>query len=88
MGEILVAVNPFERFPIYGPDVQKKYLQAHKDEVPPHVYYIAVNAYEQMLRRKDSQCFVISGESGAGKSETTKFLVAHLIEVGVILFAG
>ena len=40
-----------------------------------------MNAYEDMLRKQKSQCFVISGESGAGKSETTKFLVSHLIEL-------
>jgi myosin heavy subunit len=49
--------------------------------LPPHVYCTAEEAYKSMLRERTSQCCVISGESGAGKSETCKLLVQHLARV-------
>lgn len=82
VGDILLAVNPFEKLDIYTPEAQAKYLQnSHKDDVDPHVYYVASNAYETLLRTQTSQAFVISGESGAGKTETTKYIVNHVIEM-------
>jgi myosin-3 len=64
-----------------------------KDSLPPHIFYMSNNSYETMLRTKSDQCFIIrcnivpfhlltcSGESGAGKTETTKFIVSHLMEL-------
>lgn len=83
VGDILIALNPYERLPLYTPEMQKIYLQPNliKDETPPHAYMLATVSYEAMIRNKAKQCFVISGESGAGKSETTKIIVSHVMEL-------
>lgn len=83
VGDIIYAINPYERLPLYGPETQNLYLapNVQKTDVPPHAYMLATCAYENMLRNKEKQCVVISGESGAGKSETTKHIVAHLMEM-------
>eukprot|EP00052_Salpingoeca_macrocollata_P017135 m.138842 g.138842 ORF g.138842 m.138842 type:complete len:1065 (-) comp20285_c0_seq3:49-3243(-) len=82
VGDILLAVNPYQQLDLYDAEAQRKYTgQIQKREHAPHVFYLANNAYESMLRDKADQCFVISGESGAGKTETTKFIVSHVIEL-------
>eukprot|EP00038_Savillea_parva_P020859 m.32698 g.32698 ORF g.32698 m.32698 type:complete len:1058 (-) comp4913_c0_seq1:120-3293(-) len=81
VGDILIAVNPYTVLPIYQPEVQAKYLRCQRADNDPHIYYLAYNAYEAMLRSKRNQAFVISGESGAGKTESTKFIVNHVIEM-------
>eukprot|EP00053_Salpingoeca_punica_P016252 m.152537 g.152537 ORF g.152537 m.152537 type:complete len:1052 (-) comp16919_c0_seq1:355-3510(-) len=82
VGDILLAVNPFKQLPLYGKDVQNLYKGVvQKNELSPHVFFQTNEAYETLLRDKRDQCFVISGESGAGKTETTKFIVSHVIEL-------
>lgn len=43
-----------------------------------HVFSLAALAYKQMLRYDKSQAIVISGESGAGKTENTKLAMRML----------
>jgi myosin-3 len=74
-------VNPFQAVPLYSEEVRKNYFRGTRDEKPPHLYHLAFDGYENMLRTKTSQSFVISGESGAGKSESTKHIVNHVIEL-------
>jgi len=79
IGPILVAVNPFSFFPIYNPKYAKLYSQSRRlGALPPHIFAIADITYHNMLRIKESQCVVISGESGSGKTESTNFLLHHL----------
>ena len=78
VGEILIAVNPFRFFPIYNPKFINAYNNKNLGSLPPHIFAIADVAYHRMLREKKSQCVVISGESGSGKTESTKLLVHHL----------
>ncbi|KAH3803591.1 hypothetical protein DPMN_131856 [Dreissena polymorpha] len=47
--------------------------------LPPHIYEIAENSYQALLRENQSQCHVISGESGSGKTESCKLIVQHLL---------
>lgn len=83
VGEILIAVNPFRFFPMYNP----KFINAHNNRnlgsLPPHIFAIADVAFHRMLREKKSQCVVISGESGSGKTESTKLIVHHLTALGL-----
>eukprot|EP00118_Oscarella_pearsei_P013161 m.102210 g.102210 ORF g.102210 m.102210 type:complete len:2208 (+) comp37156_c0_seq4:160-6783(+) len=81
VGDILVAVNPFKSLTIYGKKITGVYRRAHKSQVPPHVYAIADTSYHTMLDTLRSQCCVISGESGAGKTETAKYMISQLIEL-------
>ncbi|WKX90047.1 hypothetical protein Q1695_009130 [Nippostrongylus brasiliensis] len=79
IGPILVAVNPFSFFPIYNPKYARLYSQSRKlGTLPPHIFAIADVTYHNMLRIKESQCVVISGESGSGKTESTNHLMSHL----------
>ncbi|KAE9418712.1 hypothetical protein Angca_008849 [Angiostrongylus cantonensis] len=79
IGPILVAVNPFSFFPIYNPKYARLYSQSRKlGSLPPHIFAIADVTYHNLLRIKESQCVVISGESGSGKTECTNHLISHL----------
>ena len=82
VGEILIAVNPFRFFPIYNPKYINAYTNRNLGSLPPHIFAIADVAYHRMLKEKRSQCVVISGESGSGKTESTKLLVHHLTTLG------
>ncbi|CCD71914.1 Unconventional myosin-IXa-like [Caenorhabditis elegans] len=82
IGPILVAVNPFCFFPIYNPKYARLYFQSKRlGSLPPHIFAIADVCYHNMLRIKENQCVVISGESGSGKTESTNHLMSHLISL-------
>ncbi|KAI9078793.1 hypothetical protein K1719_039251 [Acacia pycnantha] len=82
-GNILIAVNPFQRLPhLYGHDVMEKYKGAAIDELTPHPFAIADSAYRMMLNEGTSQAILVSGESGAGKTESTKMLMHYLAFMG------
>ncbi|KAM5326969.1 unconventional myosin-VIIb isoform 1-T1 [Glossophaga mutica] len=80
-GSILVAVNPFQVLPLYTREQVQLYYNCHVGELPPHVFAIANNCYFNMKRNKKDQCCIISGESGAGKTETTKLILQFLATV-------
>ncbi|XP_042850117.1 unconventional myosin-VIIb isoform X3 [Panthera tigris] len=80
-GSILVAVNPFQVLPLYTLEQVQLYYNHHMGELPPHVFAIANNCYFNMKRNKRDQCCIISGESGAGKTETTKLILQFLATV-------
>ncbi|CAN9502072.1 unnamed protein product [Ophioblennius macclurei] len=79
VANILIAVNPYCDIPkLYGPDAIKSYQGRSLGTLPPHVYAIADKAYRDMKVLKMSQSVIISGESGAGKTENTKFVLRYL----------
>ena len=69
---ILIAVNPFEELQIYGHDKMPPYVNKPLGIVEPHTYAMAEEAYKMLIKTKGSQSLVVSGESGAGKTETNK----------------
>ncbi|XP_074071029.1 unconventional myosin-VIIb [Macrotis lagotis] len=77
-GSILVAVNPYQVLPIYTLDQIQLYYNRRVGELPPHVFAIANSCYFSMKKNKRDQCCIISGESGAGKTETTKLILQFL----------
>lgn len=80
VGDILIAVNPFKELPeLYGEEAFRRYSLDSPPSELPHVFRVAQIAYKSLLQDHKHQCCVISGESGAGKTETAKFLVAHLL---------
>uniref|UniRef100_A0AAQ5XQN5 Unconventional myosin-VI n=1 Tax=Amphiprion ocellaris TaxID=80972 RepID=A0AAQ5XQN5_AMPOC len=79
VANILIAVNPYYDIPkLYSPDTIKKYRGRSLGTLPPHVYAIADKAYRDMKVLKMSQSIIVSGESGAGKTENTKFVLRYL----------
>ncbi|URE22813.1 MYSc [Musa troglodytarum] len=79
-GPVLVAVNPFKEVPLYRRDCVIAYKQKLKDS--PHIFATADTAFNEMMRDGVNQSIIISGESGAGKTETTKFAMQYLADVG------
>ncbi|KAL4325128.1 hypothetical protein GQ457_11G013230 [Hibiscus cannabinus] len=79
-GAMLVAVNPFKDVEIYGRDFVAAYKQKATDS--PHVFAVADTAYNEMMNDGVSQSLIISGEYGAGKTETAKFAMKYLAAVG------
>ncbi|KAJ0182072.1 hypothetical protein K1T71_002794 [Dendrolimus kikuchii] len=80
-GSILVAVNPYQILPIYTADQIKLYKERKIGELPPHIFAIGDNGYAHMRRYNQDQCIVISGESGAGKTESTKLILQYLAAI-------
>ena len=80
-GLFCVVVNPYKRFPIYTPTAVKIYLGKRRNEVPPHLWAITETAYRNMLVNSKDQSMLITGESGAGKTENTKKVIAYLAMV-------
>ena len=80
-GSILVAVNPYQILPIYTAEQIKLYKEKKIGELPPHIFAIGDNCYSLMKRQRQNQCVVISGESGAGKTESTKLILQYLAAI-------
>jgi len=80
-GLFVVVVNPYKRYPIYTHRVCKIYLGKRRNEVPPHLWAIAETAYRNMLQNKKDNAMLITGESGAGKTENTKKVITYLAMV-------
>eukprot|EP00611_Tribonema_gayanum_P031887 TRINITY_DN9340_c0_g1_i1.p1 TRINITY_DN9340_c0_g1~~TRINITY_DN9340_c0_g1_i1.p1 ORF type:complete len:1500 (-),score=485.70 TRINITY_DN9340_c0_g1_i1:137-4636(-) len=95
-GPILLAINPFWRVPLYSNKILEQYRRDglnktfdpdFQSNLPPHVYATADNAYRLMTnptseRQKRNQSILVSGESGAGKTETTKIIMRYLAILG------
>ncbi|CAN8028867.1 unnamed protein product [Ixodes persulcatus] len=82
IGDILLAMNPFQKLPIYSEEASLKYRNRAKLDNPPHIFAVADSSYHNMLHQKRNQCIVISGESGAGKTESANFLLRQLVALG------
>ncbi|CAN7105105.1 myosin-3 [Brassica rapa] len=79
-GPVLVAVNPFKEVPLYGDRNIEAYRK--RSNQSPHVYAIADTAIREMIRDEVNQSIIISGESGAGKTETAKIAMQYLASLG------
>jgi len=80
-GLFLVVINPYKRIPIYEPEIVELYRGKRRGEAPPHVFATADNAYRSMLNEGVCQSILITGESGAGKTENTKKVIQYLAAV-------
>ncbi|XP_028291759.1 unconventional myosin-X isoform X2 [Gouania willdenowi] len=79
IGSILAAVNPYKQIAgLYDGTAVDMYSRHHLGELPPHIFAVANECYRCLWKRHDSQCVLISGESGAGKTESTKLLLKFL----------
>ncbi|XP_073701138.1 myosin-IIIb [Garra rufa] len=82
VGDILIALNPFQNLSIYSPQFSKLYHGMKRSTNPPHIFATADAAYQSMVTLSKDQCIIISGESGAGKTESAHLIVQHLTFLG------
>ncbi|KAD0611557.1 hypothetical protein E3N88_43986 [Mikania micrantha] len=82
-GNILIAINPFQKLPhLYDTHMMQQYKGTPFGELSPHVFAIADTSYRAMVNEGKSNSILVSGESGAGKTETTKMLMRFLAYLG------
>ncbi|XP_064613416.1 unconventional myosin-Ic-like [Liolophura sinensis] len=78
IGPVLVSINPYKTLDIYNDEVIKTYRNVNFYELPPHIFAIADAAYRSMRGENRDQCVLISGESGAGKTEASKKILQYV----------
>merc|ERR1711892_1200279 len=81
-GLFCVVINPYKRYPIYTNRVVNIYIGKRRNEVPPHLFAISDGAYQQMMANAKDQSMLITGESGAGKTENTKKVITYFAILG------
>lgn len=81
-GPILIAVNPWRAVDIYNINMLEGFKAGkHKS---PHIFGVATKAFKDLMANRKNQCILISGESGAGKTESTKYVLQVLTVAGDI----
>ncbi|KAL3101299.1 hypothetical protein niasHT_028055 [Heterodera trifolii] len=81
-GLFCVVINPYKMLPIYTESVIKAYIGKRRNEMPPHLFAVADEAYRNMVQDRENQSILITGESGAGKTENTKKVISYFAIVG------
>ncbi|XP_023125641.2 unconventional myosin-Ih [Amphiprion ocellaris] len=77
VGTLIVSVNPYKELDIYNKKQMDTYMGVNFFELPPHIYALADNAYHTMLTEFNNHFILISGESGAGKTEASKKILQY-----------
>merc|ERR1712012_107537 len=80
-GLFCIAINPYKRFPIYTLRTMELYVGKRRNECWPHIFAIAEGAYQGMTNTGCNQSILITGESGAGKTENTKKVISYFATI-------
>ncbi|XP_061471126.1 unconventional myosin-Ia-like isoform X2 [Rhineura floridana] len=81
IGNVVISVNPYQPLPIYSEKTVEEYKSCNFFAVKPHIYAIADDAYRSLKEQDKDQCVLITGESGAGKTEASKLVMSYLAAV-------
>ncbi|XP_048256022.1 uncharacterized protein LOC124134072 [Haliotis rufescens] len=82
IGDILIAFNPCKPLNVFSEKHHNNYKNVlSRMSKPPHLFWVADRAYRNMVDSGQNQCILVSGESGAGKTESTKYIIRHLMHV-------
>eukprot|EP00123_Amoebidium_parasiticum_P016553 comp23489_c3_seq1/m.39314 comp23489_c3_seq1/g.39314 ORF comp23489_c3_seq1/g.39314 comp23489_c3_seq1/m.39314 type:complete len:260 (-) comp23489_c3_seq1:5-784(-) len=82
-GIVLVAINPFKKLPsLYSNEMIHAYRGQQMGDLEPHLFAVAEESYQRLVRDEQSQSIIVSGESGAGKTVSAKFTMRYLAAVG------
>ncbi|OQR96927.1 myosin-like protein [Achlya hypogyna] len=87
-GKICIAVNPYQWLSLYSAETMQKYMDGSRESKPPHVYAVSMEAFFHMRSHSLNQSILVSGESGAGKTETTKIMMNHVATLSSHLSAS
>merc|ERR1712088_657771 len=80
-GLFCIAIYPYKRFPIYTLRTMEIYLGKRRAECPPHIFAVAEASYQGMTNTGNNQSILITGESGAGKTENTKKVISYFATI-------
>ncbi|KAF4550467.1 Myosin type-2 heavy chain 1-like protein [Elsinoe fawcettii] len=80
-GLFLVTVNPYCPLPIYGRDFINMYKGRSREDSKPHIFAVADEAFRNLVDEGANQSILVTGESGAGKTENTKKVIQYLASV-------
>ncbi|XP_071101392.1 chitin synthase chs-1-like isoform X2 [Haliotis cracherodii] len=81
-GDVLLSINPFKTLPIYSEEHHDEYsLESLHHDMEPHIFHTAAMAFKRLHETQTNQVVLVSGESGSGKTENTKYMVKHLMTI-------
>ncbi|KAM4046556.1 unconventional myosin-Ia isoform 2-T2 [Anomaloglossus baeobatrachus] len=81
IGNVVISVNPYKQLSIYTPEKVEEYRNCNLYQLKPHIYAVADDAYQSLRDRDRDQCILITGESGAGKTEASKLVMSYVAAV-------
>ncbi|XP_029937017.1 unconventional myosin-Ib isoform X2 [Myripristis murdjan] len=81
IGSVVISVNPYRSLPIFTPEKVEEYRNRNFYELSPHIYALADEAYRSLRDQDKDQCILITGESGAGKTEASKLVMSYVAAV-------
>ncbi|XP_045150869.1 unconventional myosin-Ib isoform X2 [Echinops telfairi] len=81
IGSVVISVNPYRPLPIYSPEKVEEYRNRNFYELSPHIFALSDEAYRSLRDQDKDQCILITGESGAGKTEASKLVMSYVAAV-------
>ncbi len=81
IGSVVISLNPYQPLPIYTSEHIFHYTGRNLYELKPHIYALADDAYRSLKEKNRDQCVIITGESGAGKTESSKLIMQYIAAV-------